>query len=319
MPTNQLPWRYRDDAYYQKGAFEVEFRVAPEGPEAANEEARRRALQQLLLALRDETGLKVSSFVDVWGDDEAADELLDEVEQFDDDFVEAAPEDELEPDPDAVETASAELVIYNKLGVTSLAKLRRFMEQHLKGDLHPRVILIDPETNDRFRATEFTIRYLFTEFIAHQPPDDWDRLRELLTTEDRGYRELTRTARTRNQTRNRRIRRASDELYGYRYVSMEDFVLDLIDFVRRDYDDLETHQDIVAEVRQLAMDDYLYTEVIPLYLRERAEGGRLHHDLDPDFNWPRGGGTMIELLLEGTAAYVAEVAWRLLKQGRMEW
>jgi len=167
MP-DQLPWRYRDDSYYRKGSFSVEFRIEPLRAEAefgSDEEPQQRALQQFLLALRDETGLKISSFIDVWSDEE---------------------------DEDA-DYSSAEFVIYNKLGVTSLGKLRRFMEDHLKGDVNPRVILIDPETDQHFRCTWFTIRYLFHEFVAHHQPDDWERLRELMNQEDRGYRELMRS------------------------------------------------------------------------------------------------------------------------------
>ncbi|KKN66700.1 hypothetical protein LCGC14_0468860 [marine sediment metagenome] len=184
MAADQTPWRYSEDSYYSKGNFTVEFRCSPLEPDSdLDEPARLRALRSLLLALRDETGLKVSSFVDVW------------------DVATEPPDDKLaaaEDDPDvntddkpATDAAMAEFVVYNKLGVTSLAKLRRFMEAHLVGDVPPRVVVVDAETGQRFRCTDFTIRYLFHEFVAHHLPDDWERLRGLLATEDRGYGELT--------------------------------------------------------------------------------------------------------------------------------
>jgi len=187
-PVPELPWRYRDDAYYGKGNFAVEFRVEPANPDdPPDETALHRALQQLLLTLRDETKLKVSAFVDVW--DPETGEAVGEPER-DRDAAADEPKDQW----------AAEFVIYNKLGPTSLSKLRRFMENHLKGDVTPRIILIDPQTGDRFKATHFTIRYLFNEFVAHHQPDDWERLRELVAQEDRGYRELTKTAAAREFT-----------------------------------------------------------------------------------------------------------------------
>lgn len=173
-PEN-LPWRYRDDAYYQKGSFNVTFDVQPEGPEL-DPKARRRALQQLLLALRDETGLKVSSYIDVW----------DHHLGFEEEETETTSPD----DPEEDMSAQAEFAIYNKLGVTSLAKLRRFMEAHLLGDVTPRITLVDPQTGLKFKATDFAVRYLFHEFLAHRKPNDWDRLRELMSSDDRGYGEL---------------------------------------------------------------------------------------------------------------------------------
>lgn len=176
-PDN-LPWRYRDDAYYQKGSFNVSFLIEPESPEL-DATARRRALQQLLLALRDETSLKVSSYIDVWDHQRN----LEPPAELDRDHEAAA-------DPDEDLSAQAEFAIYNKLGVTSLSKLRRFMEQHLLGDVTPRITLVDPETGLKFKATHFVIRYLFQEFVAHWGQNDWERLRELMSQDDRGYGEL---------------------------------------------------------------------------------------------------------------------------------
>lgn len=179
--------RYTEDNFYRKGAFHVQFQIEPLAAELDDGEpdeddyaaGRRRALQELLLALRDEAGMKVSSFIDV--DEAELDEPEDGSAQDDEPTSDAAPD-----------SATAEFVLYNKLGVTSLAKLRKFMEQHLKGDVHPRLVLQDPETGQKFRCTNFTIQYLFHDFTAHQPPDDWERLRELLASEDHGYRELIR-------------------------------------------------------------------------------------------------------------------------------
>ncbi len=184
MPTmpnrSRITPRYTEDNFYRKGAFHVEFQVEPiegELDDDALPAYRRRALQQLLLALRDEAGMKVSSFIDI-----AEGTDLE------------PPEDEADDAPaaDGGDVATAEFVLYNKLGVTSLAKLRRFMEDHLMGDVQPRLVLVDPETDQKFRCSRFTIQYLFHDFVAHQPPDDWEHLRELLASEDRGYAELIR-------------------------------------------------------------------------------------------------------------------------------
>lgn len=292
MPmTEPLPWRYRDDAYYQKGAFSIEFDIAPVGEEPGlDEEARRRALQQLLLALRDEAGLKVSSFVDVWAEPSSDAEDFDDAEEVDEG---ALPEDA------AAETAAAEFVVYNKLGVTSLAKLRRFMEAHLKGDVQPRLVLIDPETSDRFRCTNFTIRYLFHEFIAHQPPDDWNRLRELLASEDRGYRELTRTASTQKKNAMPKFN-SIEELARNVIIEIEDY-----------WDPVPELEGEWAEaVYTWVQDNYMDTDIIRLYVQEYPTDDRT---LDPDFTWPRDGGTLREAMLELTGNYLAEVAVRLLR------
>lgn len=170
MPEN----RYTEDNFYKKGSFNVRFTVEPLADDW-DEKSRQRALHQLLLALRDETNLKISSFIDVYPSAEEEDS--------------DAKEEEGEKD-----ATTAEFVVFNKLGVTSLGKLNRFMEAHLKGkEMQPRMVLIDPQTQQKYRATAFTIRYLFNDFVARRRPDDWDRLRELLKQEDRGYRELTQT------------------------------------------------------------------------------------------------------------------------------
>lgn len=171
--------RYTQDNFYRKGQHNVTFAVEPVEAEL-DEAARRRALQQLLWALREETGLKISAFIDVWRPEAEDERSVDAQEVEETDEAEAK---DL--------SAQAEFVIYNKLGVTSLAKLRRFMEEHLRGDVHPRIVLVDSKTGQKFHASDFTIQYLFHNFVAHRPPKDWERLRELLQSEDRGYAELT--------------------------------------------------------------------------------------------------------------------------------
>jgi hypothetical protein len=172
-----LPWRYSEDSYYQKGAFSIRFHVEPlQEDQEADEDARFRALQGLLYALRDELHLKISAYIDVW-DPEDPEEPKSEPGSDDDTKI-----------PNRY--VNAELAIYNKLGVTNISKLKRFMQDHMRGDMTPRITLVDPKTKIKFRCTDFTIRYLFHEFTANKRPDDWDRLHELLKQEDRGYSRL---------------------------------------------------------------------------------------------------------------------------------
>ena len=168
--------RYTEDAYYKKGNFHILFDIAPKKGEEKDDKAVKRAVKQLLVAMRDEVGLKVSSFADIY---EPA-----PVDEF--------TEDDTEPPQDTVE-----FVVFNKLGVTSLSKLRRFMGEHLQEGLYPKMVLIDPKTQQRYDARNFTIQYLFREFVAGAPKDNWDDLKEYLKAEDKGYAELTRTASTR--------------------------------------------------------------------------------------------------------------------------
>jgi len=159
MPEDQ---RYIDDNYYRKGQFAIKFSLDEQEAEL-DEEARYRALQLMLYAIRDEVGMKPSSFVDVYE----------------------------EEDEDGEVYTVGEFLIYNKLGVTSLGKLKRFMDDHLVGDTNARVLLIDPKTEARFEATEFTIQYLFHDFIAGKHKGNWEDLKSFLKQEDKGYAALT--------------------------------------------------------------------------------------------------------------------------------
>jgi hypothetical protein len=192
---------YRDDNFYQKGQFHVQFRLEALD-EPLDPEAQFRALQALLRAIQTETDLKVSAFVDVYDPDEQ----------------------------DDVDETFAEFVVYNKLGVSSLAKVRRFVEEHLTDDPMPRVILRDPRTNQAFRATDFTIRYLFHDFVAGREPNDWVRLRELVQQPDRGYAELTRDQ-ERVAMPNNRID-DQDELQELG-IELEEIAADINELVRR--------------------------------------------------------------------------------------
>lgn len=168
--------KFTDDAYYRKGNYSVLFTVAPKTGEA-DPPARRRALYELLRVLREETGLKISSFIDVdpLTQPDPAQEALEENE-----FV----------DEEIPEKVKAEFVIFNKLGVTSLNKIRRFMNEHMVGDANPKLTLIDPQTDQRYIAQQFTIRYLFHDFVALAKRNNWDDLKEYLKSEDKGYQEL---------------------------------------------------------------------------------------------------------------------------------
>lgn len=166
--------RHVEDNFYRKGQFSVKFLLDPQS-DSEDEHARHRALQLLMYAIRDEVGLKPSSFVDVVEEEDEAGEVY----------------------------TVAEFLIYNKLGVTSLGKLKRFMDDHLIGDaVGARILLIDPKTDTKFEATDFTIQYLFHEFVAHAVKSSWEDLKILLKTEDRGYSTLTgqRAAAYRRQT-----------------------------------------------------------------------------------------------------------------------
>jgi hypothetical protein len=172
--------RYTEDNYYRRGQFNITFQITPLDDEL-DEDARRRAVKELLYALRAETDLKISAFVDIFS------LVPEDVDDTDERVADA--EDE------ADEAVTAEFVVYNKLGITSLSKLRRFMEEHLLSEVAPRIVLVDPKTGKKFRATDFTIQYLFHDFVAGDPRGaDWIRLRELLQSDDNGYAELTRTA-----------------------------------------------------------------------------------------------------------------------------
>jgi len=159
MPEDQ---RYTDDNFYRKGQFAVKFLLDEQEAEL-DEEARYRALQLMLYAIRDEVGMKPSSFVDVYEEEDENGETY----------------------------TVGEFLIYNKLGVTSLGKLKRFMDDHLIGDTNARVLLIDPKTEARFEATEFTIQYLFHDFIAGNHKGNWEDLKSFLKQEDKGYAALT--------------------------------------------------------------------------------------------------------------------------------
>ena len=190
MPFDQ---KYTDDNFYRKGQFNVTFDIAPF--DAVDEEAQTRALRAFLLALRDETKLKVSAFID-----------LEDV-----DIVEA----DVDEEPETVE---AEFVIYNKLGVTSIGKMIRFMDEHLVGDMTPRIVLVDPQTKKKFKATNFTMRYLFNDFTAGDQKSNWEDLREHLKSDDKGYGALaqrkgkTMTPEQKIKLYNKKIREAKAEL-----------------------------------------------------------------------------------------------------------
>jgi hypothetical protein len=174
MPLDEL--KFTDDAYYRKGNYSVLFTVAPKRGEA-DPKARRRALNQMLLAIREETGLKVSSFVDIdptpISDPEK--EALEDNEFVDEDIPEKVP---------------GEFLIFNKLGVTNINKIRRFMDEHLVGESSPKLTVVDPQTNQHYVVRDFTIQYLFHYFVAGAKRNNWEDLRDYLKAEDKGYKEL---------------------------------------------------------------------------------------------------------------------------------
>lgn len=175
MPTlDEL--KFTNDAYYRKGNYSIVFTVAPKTGDA-DPAARRRALYELLQVLREETKLKISSFVDVdpLSQPDPAQEAFEANE-----FV----------DEEIPRKTRAEFVIFNKLGVTSLNKIRRFMNERMVGDANPKLTLIDPQTDQRYIAQQFTIRYLFHDFVALAKKSNWDDLEEYLKSEDKGYQEL---------------------------------------------------------------------------------------------------------------------------------
>lgn len=160
--------RYVEDNFYRKGQTNVWFRLEALDRDDFDTASARRAVREFLLALRAEQDLKVSSFADI--------------------TIENSTDED-----DEGETAKVEFVVYNKLGTTSLSRLRRFMDEHLVSERNPRIILVDPETGDKFRATDFTIQYLFHDFVANAQHNDWLALRDHLTSDDRGYAALVST------------------------------------------------------------------------------------------------------------------------------
>lgn len=168
---------HTQDNFYRKAQFNVELDVT--GP-VEDEDSLHRAMISFLAALQEDTELKVSSFYDITG--------IRQPEEKED-----AAHTETKP------TARIEFVVYNKLGVTALSKMRRFFGEAVHEKMRiPRITL--QSGDDTFKAENFTIRYLFFPFVYKRDPDSWDKLYDLLGQHDRGYHEMMARQKARGKT-----------------------------------------------------------------------------------------------------------------------